>query len=368
MRSKSEPILSELSPPPVASSVHRPWSGMTVQLHDWPTGGSLVSPVLDHDIIAMRVTGRVRLTQYRAGKVHRAHAGPGNVTIHARGFESRWTWDLPGAIVITRMSQSILAEAADVALRRAGTIELRNCFGARDVFIEPIMNLFALELRRSPHPVQELISGCLSAALAGHLMQRFNTHPTARAPEPGGLEPHALRRVLEHIHSSGQAPGQAQLTLPALAEIAGVSRFHFARRFRRSTGLGLVEYVRRLGLHGAKQISPPAAPSGGLANWQVRRVTSYMLDHLDRDVSLDELATLVDLSRAHFCTAFRLSVGRTPREWLIDKRIERARELLTQPAMSITEIALALGYTPSAFGAIFRERVGMTPSGFRRTL
>ena len=93
-----------------------------------------------------------------------------------------------------------------------------------------------------------------------------------------------------------------------------------------------------------------------------------MIDHLDRDVSLDELANLVDLSRTHFCTAFRLRVGRTPREWLIEKRIERARELLAIPSMSITEIALALGYTPSAFGAIFRERVGMTPSGFRRTL
>ena len=108
--------------------------------------------------------------------------------------------------------------------------------------------------------------------------------------------------------------------------------------------------------------------TGGLAKWQVRRVIAYMLDHLDRDVSLEEVACLVDLSRAHFCTAFRHSVGRPPREWLIEKRIERARELLANPAMSITEIALALGYTPSAFGAIFRERVGMTPSAFRRAL
>ena len=364
----SERIPTELSPPPVASSVHRPWSGVTVQLHDWQTGGSVVSPVVDHDIIAMRVTGSVRLTQYRAGKIHRAHAIPGNVTIHARGFESRWSWDRPGAIVLVRASQNVLAEAAVVAIRRAGEIELQNCFGARDAFIEHILNLFALELRRSPHPVQELIAGCLSAALAVHLVQRFNAHPAARVPAPGALEPHALRRALDYVHSSEHTSGKAPLTLTTLAEIAGVSRFHFARRFRRSTGQGLVEYVRRLGRYGAKQRPPHTGLSGGLANWQVRRVTSYMLDHLDRDVSLDELATLVDLSRAHFCTAFRLSVGRTPREWLIDKRIERARELLAKSAMSITEIALALGYTPSAFGAIFRERVGMTPSGFRRTL
>jgi len=49
--------------PPAVSSLHRPWSGMTAQLHDWQAGGSAVSPVLDHDIIAMRVTGSVRLTK-----------------------------------------------------------------------------------------------------------------------------------------------------------------------------------------------------------------------------------------------------------------------------------------------------------------
>jgi len=93
-----------------------------------------------------------------------------------------------------------------------------------------------------------------------------------------------------------------------------------------------------------------------------------MPDRLERDASPDELAQLVNLSRFHFCTAFRVSVGRSPREWLIDRRIERARELLADPTLSITEIALATGYTSSAFGARFRQRVGMTPSEFRRTL
>ena len=113
---------------------------------------------------------------------------------------------------------------------------------------------------------------------------------------------------------------------------------------------------------------PPRRLRAGLANWQVRRVTAYMLAHLDGELSLDELSKLVNLSRTHFCTAFRLTVGHTPREWLIGRRLERARELLGRFDMSITEIALALGYTPSAFGAIFRERVGVTPSEFRRRL
>ena len=364
MRATGERILTELSPSPTVSSVHRPWAGMTAQLHDWQAAGSVVSPVLDHDIIAMRVTGRVRLTQHRAGKVHRAQVAPGNVTIHARGYESRWSWDRPGAIVVARVNENMLVEAADAALTRAGTTELRNCFGARDVFIEPILTLLALELARPAHPVQELISGCLSAALAGHLVQRFNRRSTKPAPDPGALDPHVLSRVLDYLHTPAKSP----LTLMALAETAGVSRYHFARRFRRSTGQSVVQYLSRIVARAASDEPPPATAVRGLAKWQVRRATAYMLDHLDLNVSLDELANLVSLSRSYFCTAFRLTVGVTPHEWLIERRMQRAHELLANPNLSITEIAVMLGYTPSAFGALFRKRVGMSPSDFRRRL
>ena len=339
----------------------------------------MVSPVVDHDIIAMRVTGNVKLTQHRAGRVHRAHAVPGNITVHPRGFESRWSWDRPGAIVLARIPREVLAQAADVNAKQSDDIELRNCFGVRDAFIEPIMNLFASELQRPSHPVQALIAGCLSTALAGHLVQRFNCHAVNGAADPGGLPPYSLRRVLEYIHTPGTLSAQAPITLTKLAEIAGVSRFHFARRFKRSTGWGLVAYLRGIGQMEKSTASTQATQRhvrareaarpkhvSGLASWQVKRVTSYMIDHLGQRIDLDAMSSLVDLSRSHFCTAFRLAVGRTPRAWLIDRRMERARELLANPGLSITEIALALGYTPSAFGAVFRRSHGTTPSAFRR--
>jgi AraC family transcriptional regulator len=111
------------------------------------------------------------------------------------------------------------------------------------------------------------------------------------------------------------------------------------------------------------------APRRGLADWQVKRVTNYMKDRLDQDVGLDEIAALVDLSRFHFCTAFRLATGQTPHQWLTALRISRARDLLAEHSLSITEIALAVGYqTPSAFTASFRKIVRVTPSEFRRAL
>lgn len=63
----------------------------------------------------------------------------------------------------------------------------------------------------------------------------------------------------------------------------------------------------------------------GLADWQVRRVTDYMTEYLDTEVRLDELASLVSMSRFHFCTAFRLATGQTPHEWLTALRITQAQ-------------------------------------------
>jgi AraC family transcriptional regulator len=107
----------------------------------------------------------------------------------------------------------------------------------------------------------------------------------------------------------------------------------------------------------------------GLAAWQVGRVTGYMLDLLEEEIRLSELAALVNLSRFHFCTAFRQATGCTPHEWLVNERIKRARKLLADPALHVTDIALAVGYgTPSSFTASFRKQVGMTPTDFRRRL
>lgn len=127
--------------------------------------------------------------------------------------------------------------------------------------------------------------------------------------------------------------------------------------------------VRLVQGHSSIEALPAPAPRRGLAAWQLRRVTTCMRDNLDRQVGLEELAALVNLSRFHFCTAFRRAAGCTPHQWLTEARIGRARELLADPALSITDVALAVGYeTPSAFTARFRKSVGVTPSDFRSCL
>jgi AraC family transcriptional regulator len=119
--------------------------------------------------------------------------------------------------------------------------------------------------------------------------------------------------------------------------------------------------------HSSLDLQPSDEPRRGLAPWQVKRVTRYMIDHLDECVTLDALADLVNLSRHHFCTAFRLATGRPPYEWLLAERIARASSLLASTCLPVTEIALSVGYaTPSAFATAFRRQIGLTPSAFRR--
>jgi AraC family transcriptional regulator len=112
---------------------------------------------------------------------------------------------------------------------------------------------------------------------------------------------------------------------------------------------------------------PVAGPQGGLAPWQLRRATAYMMDNLDNEVGLAELGALVGLSPSHFCTAFRRSTGRPPHAWLKEARMERAKTLLADPRLSLTEVAQTVGYSgQSAFGAAFRRVTGTTPSAWRR--
>jgi AraC family transcriptional regulator len=95
-----------------------------------------------------------------------------------------------------------------------------------------------------------------------------------------------------------------------------------ARLFaEQATDLLVTQLIRGYSSHSALQ--PPARR--GLADWQVRKVTNYMREHLDEPIGLDMLADLAGLSRFHFCTAFRLATGCTPHNWLVKLRMGSAR-------------------------------------------
>jgi AraC family transcriptional regulator len=126
-----------------------------------------------------------------------------------------------------------------------------------------------------------------------------------------------------------------------------------------------IELVRLHRGHG-KSASPAR---GGLAGWQRRTVCDFVNDNLDRDITLEELAALARLSPTHFCRSFTRSMGIPPHQYQVRQRIERAKQLLAESERSITDIALAAGYSASSnFATVFRRVTGQTPREFRRSL
>jgi AraC family transcriptional regulator len=121
--------------------------------------------------------------------------------------------------------------------------------------------------------------------------------------------------------------------------------------------------------HSSVRALPEPEVKRGLAPWQVKRVTDYMLERLGEELRLNEVAGILHLSRFHFVTAFRQATGKTPHEWLVLQRMGFAKKLLADRLLSVTEVGLSVGYgTPSSFAAAFRKVVGVTPTEFRRSL
>jgi AraC family transcriptional regulator len=105
----------------------------------------------------------------------------------------------------------------------------------------------------------------------------------------------------------------------------------------------------------------------GLTSTQVRLVTEYMDSHLSAKTSISELAALVDLTRFHFIRAFKQSAGVPPHQYLIRRRVDRAKQLLAEQSASIAEVAERTGFgSPVQMTRAFRRVVGTTPSAYRR--
>jgi AraC family transcriptional regulator len=108
---------------------------------------------------------------------------------------------------------------------------------------------------------------------------------------------------------------------------------------------------------------------GGLAPWQQKRVAAYIEERVANDIPLATLAELARLSPYHFCRSFKRSFGMPPHRYHAIRRIERAKQLLADRQLSVTTIALDVGFSDtSRFSAAFHRLTGQTPSCYRRNL
>ena len=115
-------------------------------------------------------------------------------------------------------------------------------------------------------------------------------------------------------------------------------------------------------------MSPDAGlPHGGLALWQERRVKELMSESLNEEIPLSRLANECGLSVRHFARAFRQSTGYSPHRWLLKHRVYHARELLSNRALSLPDVAFSCGFADqSHFTRVFTAMIGVSPGAWRR--
>lgn len=101
---------------------------------------------------------------------------------------------------------------------------------------------------------------------------------------------------------------------------------------------------------------------GGLPQQKLKQAVDYIQDHLAQEISLNELASELGISRYYFCRLFKQSTGLSPHQYVIQQRVERAKQLLQRGGMSIADIAQACGFThQSHLTRHFKRLTGVTP-------
>jgi AraC family transcriptional regulator len=93
-----------------------------------------------------------------------------------------------------------------------------------------------------------------------------------------------------------------------------------------------------------------------------------LLENLEGDISISEVAEACNLSRGYFIRAFRETSGMTPYQWLLSQRVNRAQALLRASNAPLAEVAIACGFADqSHFTRVFSAIVGATPGNWRRS-
>lgn len=183
------------------------------------------------------------------------------------------------------MPTALLTEAAmEIGINTGRMPELIDVFHTRDLFIGRLVPILVSELERSAHPAQSLVIESISYVLAGHLLRHYDAFRRNEA-KIAGLAPRTLALVISHIEEHAHE----QIALDKLAGIANVSRFHFARMFKLSTGVSPMMYVEQSRIRKAQ-----ALIRGG-------------------QLSLAAVGIAVGFAdQSHFTRRFRLHTGFTP--------------------------------------------------------
>jgi AraC family transcriptional regulator len=248
-------------------------------LHD------VVAPMTHHVIMAYN--GAVQRMERRSGRlVSTGTFRPGVVIIIPEGSSSRWDIPRPVDVVQLYLPQQTLMRVADEA-ETAQPVELVERTAHPDAVTSRLL-LSAADVLEGNEALDSLFRQQLTDLLATRLLAAHAGAPAVRQPIVGGLAPKVLMRSIERLRSESDA----DVSLAALAADAGLSRFHFCRAFKESTGLSPHAWLRQ------------------------HRLEQAMRMLRETDVSVVAVAAALGYaSQTAFAAAFKRLTGDTPTDW-----------------------------------------------------
>lgn len=197
--------------------------------------------------------------------------------------------------------------------------------------------------------------------------------PQARRFVTVSLDPAFVRCLAVEMGAdrvNGELPPRPPFGDPFIASLVHCLRREIAtgyaggRAYGESLAAALVAHLLRegAGVHGNGALA-----GRGLSRPQLRRLDAYIEAHLAEDVSLKTLADLAGVSPFHFLRLFKQTTRRTPHRYLLERRLERARELLRRGTLPLAEVAVEAGFCDqSHLTHHFKRAYGLTPGEFRR--
>jgi AraC family transcriptional regulator len=248
-------------------------------LHD------VVEPMSDHVVMAYP-SGSQRLERRTGRSAAIATARPGVVTVIPAGSTSRWDIHQPMHVVQLYLPQKTLERiAAEAGTTAPGDLLERT--GHVDSVTSRLL-LSAADALDGSAALDALFRQQLTHLLATRLLATHSGSPAAIKPVMGGLSPKVLQLAIERLRSDSDA----DVSLAALASDAGLSRFHFCRAFKESTGL---------------------SPHAWLRQHRLEQAMNMLRDTDEQVVSI--AAALGYSSQTAFAAAFRKLTGETPSDW-----------------------------------------------------
>jgi AraC family transcriptional regulator len=232
---------------PIRDSTQSPWSGVYIEEHNL---GAVFIPEHEHAtfLLHLQLNELVRMDWHSSGRTGRQITGAGNLIFLTPGTRDHLLFHGPSRRIVISVDPALIRQRAD-------DLELKCVpeFDNRWAFQDEQLRLLISEMERemsSGWAMGSLYGDSLSTAFTIALVKKCGEAVLGSPQFKGGLSPSRLRRVLSYMHENFRR----DIRLSELANIAGLSDYHFARSFRQTTGATPHQYLSQIRINHAKSL------------------------------------------------------------------------------------------------------------------